>query len=57
MKENINIEDVVEFIRKYGWKYDYIIEEELKKLNVITKEDVSKEISKNEDFYRKMADM
>ncbi len=57
MKKEITLEDVKEFIRKYGYKYDLDIQEELDKVSQISKKDIEEELRKNDDFYRRMADM
>lgn len=57
MKEDITLEDVKEFIRKYGYKYDLDIQEELDKVSKISKEDIEKELRKNDDLYKRLSDM
>ena len=57
MDKEITLEDVKEFIRKYGYKYDLDIQEELDKVSQISKKDIEEELRKNDDFYRRMADM
>ncbi|OPX46470.1 hypothetical protein [Clostridium thermobutyricum] len=57
MKKDITLEDVKEFIRKYGYKYDLEIQEELDKVSKISQEEIEKELKKNEDLYKRLADM
>lgn len=52
----ITIDDVKDFIRKYGNIYDYEIQKELDKKR-ITKEEINKEISRNEKLYKELADL
>lgn len=57
MKDEISIEDVKEFIRKYGYKYDLDIQEELDKVSKVSEEDIKREIKKNHDFYKRISDV
>ena len=57
MKKDITLEEVKEFIRKYGYKYDLEIQEELDKVSKISQEEIEKELKKNEDLYKRLADM
>ncbi|EJT5937286.1 hypothetical protein N2W52_002054 [Clostridium perfringens] len=53
----ITIEEVLEFIKKDGYKYDYEIQKALDEINPIGDEKIQKELYENDDLYRKMADM
>lgn len=57
MKDEITIEEVKEFIRKYGYKYSMEIKEELNKIRVISDEDIKEEIKRNYELYKRMSDM
>ena len=59
MKKNINIEDVKDFIREYGYIYGIDIQEELDKVKAsgIPKEDILREFNKNKELYKELADM
>lgn len=59
MKKDINIDDVKEFIREYGYIYGLEIEEELNKVKAkgISKKAILKEFDKNKKLYKDLADM
>lgn len=57
MKNEITIEEVKEFIRKYGYKYSMEIKEELNKIRVISDEEIKEEMKRNYELYKRMSDM
>ena len=57
MDREITLEEVKEFIRKYGYKYSMEIRKELDKIRTISDEDIQNEIEKNYELYKKMSDM
>ena len=57
MDKEITLEDVKEFIRKYGYKYSMEIREELDKLRTISDEDIENELNRHYDLYKKFGDM
>lgn len=57
MEKEISLDDVKEFIRKYGYKYSIEIREELDKLRTISDEDIENELNKHYDLYKKLGDM
>lgn len=44
MNKEINLNDVIEFIKKYGYKYNYQIQRELDKTRKFTIKDIDQEI-------------
>lgn len=57
MNKEICLNDVLDFIKKYGYKYNFDIQKELDKTRKITNEEIDSEISENFDLYKRMADM
>ena len=57
MEKEITLDDVKEFIRKYGYKYSIEIREELDKLRTISDEDIENELNRHYDLYKKLGDM
>lgn len=55
MNKEINLNDVIEFIKKYGHKYNYQIQRELDKTRKFTNEDINEEIKENYDLYKRMS--
>ncbi|MBO3398498.1 hypothetical protein P5E90_12115 [Clostridium perfringens] len=57
MNKEICLNDVLDFIKEYGYKYNFDIQKELDKTRKITNEEIDSEINENFDLYKRMADM
>lgn len=57
MSKEICLDDVLEFIKKYGYKYNFQIQRELDKTRKIKNEEIEKEINENFDLYKRITDM
>lgn len=57
MSKEICLDDVLNFIKKYGYKYNFDIQKELDKTRKITDKEIDTEIGENFDLYKRMADM
>ncbi|OPX47601.1 hypothetical protein [Clostridium thermobutyricum] len=57
MDKEITLEDVKEFIRKYGYKYSMEIRKELDNIRTISDEDIENELNRHYDLYKKFGDM
>lgn len=55
MSKEICLDDVLEFIKKYGYKYNFDIQKELNKIRKFTNEDIEAEIEENYDLYKRMS--
>ncbi|EJT6170712.1 hypothetical protein QTI99_06200 [Clostridium perfringens] len=55
MSKEINLSDVLEFIKKYGYKYNYQIQRELDKTRKFSNEDIQLEIRENYELYKRMS--
>lgn len=54
MDREITIDDVIQFIREKGHLYDYLILEEIEKIQKI-KPNIKKELDRNKDLYERLS--
>jgi len=57
MTKEITLEDVIEFVRLYGYKYALILRKELDKTRKLTDAEIVEELERNDSLYKKLADM
>lgn len=57
IEKEITLDDVKEFIRKYGYKYSVEISKELDNIRTISDEDIENELNRHYDLYKKLGDM
>lgn len=57
MSKEICLDDVLDFIKEYGYKYNFQIQREIDKTRKFTNEEIDSEINENFDLYKRMADM
>ena len=54
MNKEICLDDVLEFIKKYGYKYNIQIQRELDKTRKFTDKEIDAEINENFDLYKRL---
>ncbi|MDM0961626.1 hypothetical protein QTI92_12935 [Clostridium perfringens] len=57
MNKEICLNDVLDFIKEYGYKYNFQIQKELDKTRKFTDKEIDSEISENFDLYKKLSEM
>lgn len=57
MNKEICLNDVLDFIKEYGYKYNFQIQRELDKTRKFTDKEIDSEISENFDLYKRLSEM
>lgn len=55
MNKEICLDDILEFIKKYGYKYKFQIQRELDKTRKFTDKEIDAEINENFDLYKRLS--